>query len=380
MSIDVPPPPVFIPGEAPSEYRTVAMIRAYAAGPVSCSGQVVMPELRVDPVPDGLVVPSPSPAAEQPSLAAASLSFDIAADGRPVSIRRLPPFPPLYGMAMADDVEPALAAWRFAAGAPRRHCSIAVEVRDVPVEQAEAQLLYLYLSTRGSNLFRYAPSEVYDSALARIRPVGATCPRQPGARIWVWPDFDKIAAPAGTIAWDYFGFDVDSRGKALRLRLLGSSGNADLDRRAVAALRQSVFTRPATGCTYNFFRGPATRTPPPPGPESMAAYRAEAATCDRPPAPAPASSEGGWSQMAPLEFPENFARRGLQGWAVVRYDVAPWGQTGNVRVVESQPASGFGEAAKSIVQRSTRKPGPYGYTNCLETIRFKLPPREGEKE
>jgi TonB family protein len=84
--------------------------------------------------------------------------------------------------------------------------------------------------------------------------------------------------------------------------------------------------------------------------------------------------------MAPLVFPENFRRRSIEGWAVIRYDVAPWGQTGNVRVAEAQPAAGFGDAARSIVQLSTRRPSAYGYTGCLELVRFVLPPRDARPE
>ena len=34
--------------------------------------------------------------------------------------------------------------------------------------------------------------------------------------------------------------------------------------------------------------------------------------------------------------------RAIEGWAVIAFDVAPWGGTGNVRVVASEPAADFG--------------------------------------
>jgi TonB family protein len=73
-------------------------------------------------------------------------------------------------------------------------------------------------------------------------------------------------------------------------------------------------------------------------------------------------------------FAENVRRRGIEGWAVVPFDVAQWGQTNNVRIVAAEPASGFGEAARAIVQQSARRPAPYGYTGCLEQVRFVMPP------
>ena len=61
---------------------------------------------------------------------------------------------------MADDVEPAFAAWRFPAGAPRRHCTIRFESRDIEAAEAEPSLLHAYLATRASRLFRHSPPEV----------------------------------------------------------------------------------------------------------------------------------------------------------------------------------------------------------------------------
>jgi TonB family protein len=348
----------------------IGFIRAYLPGPARCGGETVLPTQIVDPVPDGV--------REYPGAAAGSgnqvaLSFDIGTDGRPVGIETLGTPHGEYIGADGDDVEPAFAAWRFAPGQPRKGCTITFAGRPTPVAEADPELLYRYLSTRASSLFRYSVEEVTDAAWQRVRPEGATCPRRPGARLWVWPDFDTISQPLGTFAWNFFAFDVDAKGKATHLRLAASSGNSDLDRKSMGALHRSVFTRPGSGCGYNFFRGPSAPLPAPDRPEHLSVYREASATCPEGGDPAHA----GWAFTQSLTYPENFRRRGIEGWAVIRYDVAPWGQTGNVTVADAQPASGFGVEARLIVEQSRRKPAPFGYTGCLELVRFVLPPPDG---
>ena len=369
MPIDIPPPPAFVQPVAAAPSPMVPSIRSYAAGPARCGGETVTPLRVVDPVPDGMVLPPQGSSAASRVQAPVTLAFEVDSEGRPVGIARAP-----ENNWMADDVEPAFAAWRFPAGAPRRHCTIRFDIRDMAVAEAEASLLHAYLATRASRLFRHSPPEVSRAAEARGRPAGSTCTPRPGARLWAMPDFDSIPQEQGRIGWNRLAFDVDGRGRAANIRLLGSSGNADLDRKSVAALRQSRFTRPARGCTYNFYRNPARPTPPPAAPVSLAAYRTDTATCDPP--QEQHSEERGWLSLAPLNYPENFRRRGIEGWAIIRYDFAPWGQTGNVSVVEAQPASGFGAMAKSIVERSRRRPAGYGGTGCLELVRFRMPPAE----
>ena len=370
-----PPPPIVIDaGPAAPAPVAAGLIRVYLPGPVRCGGESVAPERTVEPAPGGLRVFPGSAGGSADQTAHAELGFDIAPDGRPIGIKSLEASHRDFIGSVADDMEPAFAAWRFAAARPRTGCTLTFESRDTPVAGASPELLYRYLSTRASGLFGYSDEEISDAAWQRIRPQGGTCPRRPGARIWVWPDFDRIAQPPGTFAWNYFSFDVDARGKATRLRLMGSSGNSDLDRRSTAALNRSVFTRSATGCGYNFFRRPPAPMPAPARPEDLSLYREPSATCPAVPDPAHA----GWAFTARLTYPENFRRRGIEGWAVIRYDVAPWGQTGNVRVADAQPASGFGVEAKLIVEQSRRKAAPFGYTGCLE-LRALRPSRSGRR-
>ena len=95
-------------------------------------------------------------------------------------------------------------------------------------------------------------------------------------------------------------------------------------------------------------------------------FRSEGAVCP--------ASKSARDQMPALVFPEPFRRRSIEGWAIVRYDVAPWGETGNVSAVAAEPASAFGQEAVRIVQQARLAPSPQGYSGCLDLVRFVLAP------
>ena len=67
-----------------------------------------------------------------------------------------------------------------------------------------------------------------------------------------------------------------------------------------------------------------------------------------------------------------FRERGVEGWAMVRFDIAPWGAVGNVEVIEAQPASGIGDEAKRIVASGRADPGA-GAVRCVQAMHFRIP-------
>lgn len=73
-----------------------------------------------------------------------------------------------------------------------------------------------------------------------------------------------------------------------------------------------------------------------------------------------------------LRYPDAYRRQGVEGWGIVAYDVAPWGQTGNLRVVASEPSAAFGAAAMETVRAATKEASPQGYSNCVTRVRFVL--------
>ncbi|MGB5077066.1 MAG: hypothetical protein WBO17_06270 [Sphingorhabdus sp.] len=70
-----------------------------------------------------------------------------------------------------------------------------------------------------------------------------------------------------------------------------------------------------------------------------------------------------------LTFPGNWQRRMIEVWGVILFDVAPWGGTGNLRIVASEPATEFGKMARRIVQAAKLAPSTSGLSGCVEIVR-----------
>ena len=87
------------------------------------------------------------------------------------------------------------------------------------------------------------------------------------------------------------------------------------------------------------------------------------------------SGEPKWAFLPPLGsyFPAAFRRRGIEGWAVVRFDVAPWGETGDVEVLASEPADAFGKAAARLIASARKAKAGRGDVGCVEKVLFKMP-------
>ncbi len=155
-----------------------------------------------------------------------------------------------------------------------------------------------------------------------------------------FPDFAKVAGTPGVKDWSLIGFDTDAGGVPVRMRTLHTTGNAALDAAAAKAVGESRFTGGArTDCLYPYWKA-AEKLPAPPIPDEEA-LRPEGSVC---------ASKPEWNSRPVLVFPEPWRRRAIEGWAVVSYDVAPWGAVGNARVLASQPSEDFGRQAMSIVQ------------------------------
>ena len=72
-------------------------------------------------------------------------------------------------------------------------------------------------------------------------------------------------------------------------------------------------------------------------------------------------------------------RRRIEGWAVVRYDAAPWGEIGNVTVLAAQPSADFGTQAQVVLRSAKVAPSESGFTGCVERVRFVMPPESGPR-
>lgn len=279
-----------------------------------------------------------------------NVRFYIDENGRPLGITRDP-----AGYGLMADLTPSLAASRFVPGAPRNACSIVYEPKRTDIAEADINALI------GYSIFaqQRPPKEVFD----RIAPVGSDCNMpQPAVLLRAFPDFTKISATAGQMDWSMVTFDINASGKPVRLTTYGTTGNVALDKAAIKAVGQSRFAKGARQkCLYPYWRRGGTLAAP--EGKEIAAYRSGDSNC-------PQTVQ--WKYQPALVYPEPFRRRDIEGWAVIAFDLAPWGAVGNVKVVAAEPASEFGEAARLIILGSSTAPSAQGYSNCVVKVRYAM--------
>ncbi|MEI9926684.1 MAG: TonB family protein [Sphingomonas sp.] len=337
--ITVPPAPAV---GAPS-------LVSYARMSTSCGGVAVVPVLDVQPFDEASWR---SPAAP---LGPVTLRFRIDAEGRPLGIVADAPAQPFSG----SDIAPALAVSRYPAGAPRQDCVAKFRATITPITGAPPARLYRFFG------IPHRSSALDWQIFNAVKPAGTSCyDPVPAPRMIAFPDFDKIPQPAGTTSYTVLGYDVDASGRPVRLQVIASDGNAALDAATQSAVSRSRFEPKArTGCLMRFNRRQHTPVVAPPAPEA-ASLAPPDARCQNPLE---------WSFEPKLVFPEAYNRRSIEGWAVIGFDVAPWGETGNIHVLASEPSADFGEAAKRIIEQSRKPSMPNGLTGCAERVRFLLP-------
>lgn len=317
-------------------------------GPVRCDGGITLPGTAIRR-PVGMYA-WPGMAQKQPTV---TLRFDVDPDGRPISITR-------EGgqLGPTADLVPALAATRFAAGA-RTNCAVTFTVQVDSFSTAPVADLVAY------SLTRMEGGRLPPSAWARIYAAGdcATPPR-PAPLVRAFPDFDKLPATPGVQDWTLITYDINAGGKPVNVRPTMGTGNRALDAAAVKAIRQSRFTAGARkACAYPFWRQAGVLAAPP-MPDSDA-LRSDERTCP---------SGRDWAVAPALRFPQAYARRSVEGWAIVRYDVAPWGQIGNASVLAAQPSEDFGKQAVQVIQSARLQSSPTGRSGCVDRIRFAIRP------
>jgi TonB family protein len=357
-----PPPPVIVTPPLPPHImldgEMPASVVTFRPGTARCAGSDEPLQLTELPLPviaadgDGSRAPAPI-----------RVEFRIDREGRPLGITASPRSDRSGFYFDSSDVLPALAASRFRRGPERTDCVIAYDLQIAPVGQADPATLYRVVALQVPSGNPVSRRAVFD----RTKPPGSNC-FDDGAvnvRLRAYPAFEEIPQAPGTVSYSFLGFDLDSGGRPRNVRLLGSAGNAELDRRSLAAVRASRFTPLARqGCTYSYWRRPTVplSAPEPPEPE---AFRPKGSNCPKEKTP--------WAYVPPLGFPLEFQRRGIEGWAILAYDVAPWGATGNVRVMAAEPAAAFGEQGRRVVSGAREAPSESGHVGCLTRVVFRMP-------
>ena len=316
---------------------------AWMPGEVRCAGKPVPATLWRRPY-AGLFYGGDMP---QP----VTFRFRIDTSGRALSIAR---DGTRFAM-LSDDIGPSLAASRFPTGDALRDCTVTYAPRiTAPAETPTPDLISYTLNPTNGSL----PQEGW----AAIFPAAATCDDEPrpAPLVQAYPDSDRVPGTPGVRDWTMFSYDLDARGRPVKVQVLTGTGNRALDTAGARALRRSRYTGgPRTGCRFPFRKPPAIM-PAPAIPET---------TTLGPLQPPPACAAD-WVSKPPLRYPDPYRRRSIEGWAVIAFDVAPWGGTGNVRVLASEPAAEFGESAAALIRDARRPASATGITGCVERVRY----------
>lgn len=312
-------------------------------GEVRCSGGGIVRGERMPRPLNGLVWST--------GVAAVPITFAFAIDegGRPISIARRGEGRTPH----AEDTGPALAASRFARGAARSDCTITYTPRTAPLDAAPVPELMSYSMNRGS-------ARLPREAMRRIG--GGNCRERPVPRplLRAYPDFGKLTKTPGARDWAMVGYDLDASGTTVNVRIVGGTGHAALDAASLEAVGKSRFASgEREGCRYPYWLNPGVVEAPPMPPKG--ALEPADAACD---------ARDGFTKPPRLIFPEPYRRRAIEGWAIVSYDVAPWGEIGNVKVLDAQPSGDFGKQAVRMMENAEAKTSGQGMTGCIDRIRF----------
>ena len=352
---DVPPP---APPIVTVEARGTVQIQEWEPGIVRCGAEFVQPARLEQVLP---VEHRTTGSIPRMLMQPVTIGFRIDASGRPLSIGPANSGGrPTIGFPGAADIEPALARSSFPAGA-KADCRITYTPRFTRLEEASPDLLVR------AGLFATQNGEVRAQIERRLAPPGATCPGNRALpRTLVFPEVERIARGSQGISYTSILFDIDGEGRPVNLRPLAGSGSAELDaefRRAITASRFGA--EPRTGCIAPFAVRPFGTLQAPPMPALDSLQTPGAKPCS-----------GTLSEIPDIVFPRPFQQRGIEGWAVIRYSVAPWGEVGGIEVVAAQPAHAFGESARNLIRRAKAKEGP-AYAGCLQRVVFELPDKDG---
>ncbi|MFN4040700.1 MAG: energy transducer TonB [Brevundimonas sp.] len=328
-----------------------------------CNGRVVTP-LYAEVLPARLQ----GSGARGQRIETVETTFSIDPEGRPYNIGAPSSAPdPSGGVVIIgrrvspdDAIQASLAAWRF--DGPARDCRL--EVRFTPQSASAAPtetLLAYYAVTRTTG----TPRDIVERRLAGP---GSNCVgearRARPQRLVAVPDFRIGSTLPGGYGWTVLRWDVDEDGRSRNVEILGSSGDDAFDAEARRAVGETLLhPGPALkGCVYNFYR-----------------YGGLLEAPERPPSPddplqaCPAEIGDRYRPRANLTFPEVFRRRSIEGWAVIRFDLATWGQVGNAAIVDAQPAYIFGREALAIVSSGSADPSFTPGVRCTIPVRFLLP-------
>lgn len=289
--------------------------------------------------------------------------FSVDAQGRVGDLK------PQGGAAVAifwpgDEQAATIASWRFATGAPATGCKVDLAPTYATLAQTAPAKLFEILANE-----QRATLPIVRKALAAGTDCEGGAHRRPN--VIVYPDVrafdDKTVDPA----WAGVRYDIDASGAVRNVRIAAQHGEpAFADAVAAAAGEGKFFPgAPRTGCFMTFKAmpkaTPATKHP------TEAGFARAGDTCK--------VAQEALNLPETKYYPPAYGKRRVAGWAMVRFDVAPWGQVGAVEVLASQPSAAFGEAARTMVMGARPAPPPSGYRGCVVPVIYAIPaiPEDG---
>lgn len=285
------------------------------------------------------------------------MGFTIGDDGRPLGITQRVAVSGGKGYVPGTDLAPALSLWRFPASAAGAACTMTFTPRSIPLDRAAPADLYRVAALRLAN-----PSE-FQTVMQQIRKSGDCAgPGRPRMLLRAFIDDRRIPQTPGVPSYAVASFDIDADGVPHNPGIVASDGNRVLEAAAsdAASRGRYVGNAPRTRCTIPFRRAATEPVAAPPMPPKAAFTEAR---CPQPVR---------WARPLRQEFPDAFRRRAIEGWAIVRYDLAPWGATGAVTVLASEPAAEFGEQARRMIIAARAEASSSGAQGCIARVQYRM--------
>ncbi len=284
-------------------------------------------------------------------------TFSVDVEGRVSDLKRVDNPTPASVNWSVEEQAATIASWRFAPGAAATGCKIDLAPTYMPLAQASPARLFEILVTEQ----RGTPPSVR-KALAESGCEGGV-QRRPN--VVVYPDLrpfdDKTVDPS----WAGVRYDIDAGGAVRNVRIAAQHGEPAFADAVAASVNDTRFFpgAPRTGCFLAFKATPkATSATKHPNEES---FERPGDVCK--------VAQSALNLPDNKLFPPAYGQRRVAGWAVVRFDVAPWGQVGAVEVLASQPTAAFGDAARMLVMSARPTPPPSGYRGCVVPVVYAIP-------
>lgn len=189
-----------------------------------------------------------------------------------------------------------------------------------------------------------------------------------------YPDARAFRKAPGRPQWGVVRYDISASGKVKPAGVVRASGEAEILSAIEKAIGQRTFHagEPAAECLTSLAIAPAT-LPPETGTGELSALNKgpkdsgdidEQKTC-----PADVRREVMTFTYRSEYYPTQAKRLGIEGVAMLTFDVAPWGQM-RLKSSWSHPLPQFGQAATRMLQQSTFKASDRGLSDCRLLIRF----------